>query len=176
MPFLRLAGFPFLTSRPSLGVNRGLQAIEEGLSSRRLTLPFRAWPKPRRRRGPSRPRFSPVLRRSAGGRHPSWASFPFSACGTRDPPEAGLPRPLRSALSVSHALGGLIPLDLPGLFHPGNAHGVPPSGLFPPEDPRPSRGRASLAVSSRNPRVRRVAGRGSRGLLPSRVRSTRAGF
>jgi hypothetical protein len=153
-----------------------LRTIEESLSSRRLALPFRALPKIRHRLGSPRSRFSPAHGRTAGGRQPSWALCPFSARGTRDPDKASLPHPLRSALGVSHALGGLIPLALPGLFHPGGALGISPSGPFPGEDPCPSRGRASHAVSSRSPRVRRATGHSSRGLLSSQVRTEPIGL
>jgi len=60
----------------------------------------------------------------------------------------------------------------PGLFHPGNALGIRPSGSFPPEEPVPSRG---PFLSCRSPE--RPAGEGgppvlgSRGLLPPGIRT-----
>jgi len=46
------------------------------------------------------------------------------------------------------------PQNPPGLFHPGNAHGVRPSGPFPRKKHGPFRNRSSLAVPSRARPVR----------------------
>ena len=84
---------------------------------------------------------------------PSWASLPYSACSAAGSVTAGLkPCPPPSALSVSTLSAACTPLYLPGLFHPGNAPGVPSSGPCSAREARRlSRGRCSPAVRPTGP-------------------------
>jgi len=79
---------------------------------------------------------------------PSWASVPYSASGATGSVIAGLSlaRHLPSAAFLTLTTV-CTPSPLPGFFHPGNAHGVPSSGLCSAREARHlSRGRCSLAA------------------------------
>lgn len=98
---------------------------------------------------------------------PPWAFALFSACRREDPSRRSCkapPEPARSVstLSASRPVGH--PLDLPGLFHPGNAPELCLQGLAPSRDPVASP-RPILPCRwrrFRSPRLRRFAPSGNR--------------
>jgi hypothetical protein len=119
--------------------------------------------------------YTPFGASIGGGRQPSWTSFPFSASGAGDPlltgpAEPATFRPQRFSRSRRFPPPG----TSPGLFHPGNALGIRPSGLSPSEEPDPSRG---PFLSCRSPERAAREGHppelGFRDLLPPEVRTVK---
>jgi hypothetical protein len=92
-------------------------------ASLRLARPLRARPEDRRR----------SLRTGT----PSRASFPYSASGATGSVTAGISQARHLPSSAFRTLSTVCtPRPLPGLFHPGNAPGVPPSGACSSRDAR----------------------------------------
>jgi hypothetical protein len=103
--------------------------------SRRDDLHQRGHPLVRFRSPTGPPPGSLAARLSARG-HLSWGFTPFSAINSGSPPSPGVPRP---GFVPASGFRTLLPASsspsLPGLFHPGSAHGLHPSGASPPEEP-----------------------------------------
>lgn len=73
-------------------------------------------------------------------RHLPWASCPYSACSVGSPLDPGCCRPRHvPAPGIRTLLPAYSSRRLPGLFHPGSAHGVPPFRGFPSQEAAPSR-------------------------------------
>jgi len=112
---------------------RGSQTVVHNLASLSLACPFRA----HRRSLPA----------NAGRLHPPGLWSPSAHSEPRVRSSRALPHPPPSALSVSHALGGLHPAEpLRACFIPVTLMGFHLQGFDPLEEPYPFRGRYSLVV------------------------------
>ena len=161
-------------------------------SSRRLPCPFRALTRSlpacvALRAGFRRPGPCAVRRESDAARSsPPERSLLFSACWRVGSFVVGVADPHRSSLVAFRRFQRAEPLDprrnpratlpaAPGLFHPGSAHELSPSGYCVRPERRPRlRGRSSRAVGraaeTAHPRLRRLRPSGER--RPSRWRRT----
>jgi hypothetical protein len=108
-----------------------------------------------------------------GSGDPHGVSCPYSDVGEKIH-QPGIPAPVRSVFSVSHALDGLLPSRFP-TTRIGAAHGVHPSEPFPSAEPYASRRLCPPAVSvitsscSEDQEV--MVTRDSRALLPAEIRT-----
>jgi hypothetical protein len=154
MPF---SGYPVFPASPRS------EPVSERRSSRRLPLPYRAVPREPSAVEPAEaPRLAPT--HPGGRQQPSWVSVLYSACGRESPQQRGYQVPPEPAHGVSTPTASRAAkghsLDTPGLFRPGNALELSPSG--PRAARRGGRVSASLPPVSfgaalwRSVRLRRV--------------------